>query len=180
MKRLLTLLLLAGLAGCASQETVFRTEVPAAAQADTPFNASGRLSVRLDGKGQVANFEWSHALDGDVLSVNTPIGTTVARLVRNQQGVTLESDGKTWHAPDVESLTESRLGWPLPLGNLVWWIRGRAAPGVPLKLGQDGSLQQQGWQIHFTADADSKSPYPKRVDLDRDNLSIRLVTYRWQ
>jgi outer membrane lipoprotein LolB len=181
MKQILSgVLLVAGLAGCASQETLFRPQLPAAAQEDSAFTTSGRLSIKIDGKGQVANFEWSHAPARDELAVNTPIGTTVARLVRDSQGVSLEADGKTWRAPDVEALTAMRLGWTLPLDNLVWWIRGRAAPGVPLAFAADGSLLQQGWQIHFTSEAGSTSPYPKRVDLVRDNLNIRLVTYRWQ
>lgn len=180
MKALVSALLLALLCGCASQETVFRPATSAGAQQDAPFAVSGRMSVQVDGKGQVANFDWSHAVERDELSVNTPIGTTVARLVRDATGVTLVSDGKTWQAPDVETLTAERLGWPLPLGNLVWWVRGKAAPGVPLALAADGALQQQGWTIRFTREADSSSPYPKRIDLVRDNLSIRLVTSHWQ
>jgi outer membrane lipoprotein LolB len=180
MKRaVLMLAALLALAGCASRETVFRPESVAAA-ADSPFQVSGRLSIRVDGKGQMAGFDWQHALARDELSVNTPLGSTVARLTRDETGVTLESDGKIWHAPDVEALTERRLGWPLPLGNLVWWIRGRPAPGEPAVIDADGSLLQQGWRIRFTSDADHPSAYPSRVDLDRDNLSIRIVTNHWQ
>ena len=180
MKRFLVLFALASLAGCASRETVFRPDIQRTIQADAPFTASGRLSVQMDGKGQVASFEWVHALDSDVLSVNTPIGTTVARLTKNAQGVTLESDGKVWQAPDVESLTQSRLGWSLPLDNLVWWIRGRVAPDLPASYDADGSLLQQGWRIRFTTDVDSRSAYPRRVELTRDNLTIKLVTSDWQ
>jgi outer membrane lipoprotein LolB len=181
MKRLLCMCLLALLCACASQESVFRARAPGSVQPqDQSFNASGRLSVQVDGKGQVANFEWSHTAARDELSVNTPIGTTVARLTRDSHGVKLEADGKAWEAPDVETLTQARLGWSLPLGNLAWWLRGQAAPGVPLTLGEDGSLQQQGWHIRFTTAPDNPGPYPRRVDLERDNLNIRLVTYHWQ
>jgi outer membrane lipoprotein LolB len=176
---LLVLAALAALAGCASRETVFRPDM-ALVTADAPFQTSGRLSVKVDGKGQMANFDWHHSPLRDELSVNTPIGSTVARLTRDASGVTLDADGKTWRAPDVEALTEARLGFTLPLGNLAWWIRGRPAPGEPAAYDADGSLEQQGWRIRFTSDADHPSPYPKRVDLDRDNLSIRIVTDHWQ
>lgn len=180
MKRLMCVLAaLVALGGCASHETVFRPDA-GSGMADTPFTTSGRLSVRVDGKGQMANFEWQHSAARDELSVNTPVGSTVARLTRDADGVALDADGKTWRAPDVEALTEARLGWRLPLGNLAWWIRGRPAPGVPAVLGEDGSLQQQGWHIRFVSEADQPSPYPKRIDLERDNLSIRIITYRWQ
>ncbi|TDR76692.1 outer membrane lipoprotein LolB [Paludibacterium purpuratum] len=168
------------LAGCASQETLLRPAAPQTASVDAPFSASGRLSVNMAGRGNTANFEWTHTAASDELSINTPVGTTVARLSRDASGVTLDADGKIWQAPDVESLTRARLGWPLPLDNLIWWIRGRAAPGVPAEYDADGSLLQQGWRIRFLGETGSQSPYPKRVDLARDDLTIRLVTYRWQ
>jgi len=180
MKRIFLALLLASLVGCASRETLFKPELTTSSAVDTPFVASGRLSVQMNGHGQVANFEWTHALASDQLSINTPIGTTVARLTRDKQGVSLESDGKTWRAPDVAALTEERLGWSLPLDNLVWWLRGRAAPGFPAIYAPDGSLEQQGWTIRFTRVGDGGGLYPQRVDLTRDNLTIRLVTYHWQ
>ena len=164
--------------GCASHETVFRPTLQSQSQ-DAPFAVSGRLSANLDGKGHVANFEWSHQPGHDELSVNSPLGNTVARVVRDVDGVTLFADGKSWQADDVESLTRQTLGWPLPLANLVWWIRGLPAPGVDYVRGEDGSLQQQGWTIRFVADANSGLPYPKRVELLRDSLTVRLITQDW-
>ena len=67
MKALVSALLLALLCGCASQETVFRPATSAGAQQDAPFAVSGRMSVQVDGKGQVANFDWSHAVERDEL-----------------------------------------------------------------------------------------------------------------
>jgi outer membrane biogenesis lipoprotein LolB len=67
----------------------------------------------------------------------------------------------------------------LPLDNLAWWIRGRSAPGQEMATSADGSLLQQGWQIHFQA-GDQGSAVPKRVDLVRENLKIKLVTDQWQ
>ncbi|WP_159874878.1 MULTISPECIES: lipoprotein insertase outer membrane protein LolB [Aquitalea] len=167
------------LAGCAS-ETVFRpSAASSAARQDQPFNVSGRISVNMDGKGSVGQFEWMHRLNDDLLSVNSPLGTTVARLQRDAAGVSLQADGKTWQADDVESLTQDVLGWTLPLGNLVWWIRGLPAPDAPYQFAEDGSLTQQGWTIRFVSDADTPSPYPKRVDMQRDRLTLRLLPQNW-
>ncbi|BEV73277.1 MULTISPECIES: lipoprotein insertase outer membrane protein LolB [unclassified Paludibacterium] len=174
------LCLLALLSACASKEALFRPTAGQQSSVDSPFSVSGRLAVDMAGRGHTANFEWTHSVASDELSVNTPVGTTVARLQRDAAGVTLQADGKTWQAPDVESLTQARLGWPLPLGNLVWWIRGRPAPGETEAYDAEGNLLQQGWRIRFLSDPDAASPYPKRVDLSRDDLTIRLVTYRWQ
>lgn len=182
MKPRLLITLLASsllLAACAN-EAVFRPAPSAsAAQQDSPFNVSGRISVNMDGKGSVGQFDWAHRADEDQLSVNSPLGSTVARLQRDASGVSLQADGKTWQAADVESLTHDVLGWTLPLGNLVWWIRGLPAPGEPYRFAADGSLEQQGWLIRFVSDADVPSAYPKRVEMQRDKLTLRLLPQTW-
>lgn len=182
MKRVAVIMLLGLLlAGCASQDNIlFRPSVSAADEMDRPFDASGRLSVEAHGRSQMGNFEWQHALDQDALSINSPLGNTVARLTRDPHGVVLEADGKRWLAPDVEILMQQRLGWSLPLDNLVWWIRGWPAPDLPVSHDADGNLLQQGWRIRFLTDAQQSGPYPRRVDLSRDGVNIRLITSNWQ
>ncbi|MBI3146698.1 MAG: outer membrane lipoprotein LolB [Pseudogulbenkiania sp.] len=168
------------LTGCATRDVAFRPQAQANRPQDTPFSISGRLSVKADGKGQVANFDWNHDAGRDQLSINSPIGSTVARVERDGNGVTLQADGKTYQAADVESLTEQTLGWPLPLSNLAWWIRGLAAPDWPQSVSADGVLHQQGWAIRFISDAGQPGPFPKRVEMERDQLSIRLVVHAWR
>jgi outer membrane lipoprotein LolB len=167
------------LAGCASTPEVNSSmQTPAANLRDEAFETSGRLAVNYQGKGEVASFDWQHAPGGDQLDVKTPIGTTVASLTRTAQGVTLKANGREQYAADVETLTEATLGWPLPLSNLAWWVRGHAAPGWPARYADDGRLQQQGWLIRNTRDADTQ--LPRRLELEREGMSIRLVFSRWQ
>lgn len=174
----LILVLSLALTGCATREAVF---MPAATQsADQPFAVSGRLSVNLDGKGHVANFDWRHQPERDQLAINSPLGNTVAEVIRDAGGVTLLADGKAWQAADVESLTEKTLGWPLPLSGLAWWIRGMPVPGEASEVRPDGELLQQGWRIRFVREAESGERYPKRVDLARDGLTVRVVTRDWR
>lgn len=56
--------------------------------------------------------------------------------------------------------------------------RGHAAPGWPASYADDGRLQQQGWLIRNTQDADTR--LPRRLELEREGMSIRLVFSRWQ
>ena len=180
-QRLLISLLAAGLllTGCAN-ETAFRPSgVAGASQQDLPFQVSGRISVNMDGKGSVGQFDWTHLPGHDELSVNSPLGNTVAQLQRDATGVSLVAGGKHWQAVDVEQLTGQVLGWTLPLGNLVWWIRGRPAPDAPYQFAADGSLAQQGWTIRFVSDADTPSPYPKRIEMQRDRLTLRVLPQNW-
>lgn len=176
--RMLGLALVLLLAGCATPQAFPPVPVSSVAQ-DTPFQARGRISVNYDGKGQYGNFSWNHSAARDELDLLSPLGNTVARISRDASGVQLQSGGKTQQAADVAQLTAAALGWALPLDNLAWWIRGRAAPGIVAASGSDGSLQQQGWQIRFTA-GEAGSVVPRRVDMTREGLTIKLVTDQWQ
>ncbi|MDN0082123.1 lipoprotein insertase outer membrane protein LolB [Crenobacter sp. SG2305] len=165
---------------CATQQPFQPVNLPGQA-IDTPFSVSGRLAVKVDDKGSYGNFDWQHAPTRDVVSITTPVGSTVARLTRDADGVLLEADGKETRSANVEELTNETLGWTLPLDNLVWWIRGVPAPNAPSERLADGALQQQGWTIRFFRDeGDTVSRVPKRVELVRDRLSIKLVTHAWQ
>ncbi|MGL6072120.1 outer membrane lipoprotein LolB [Craterilacuibacter sp.] len=166
------------LGACATRELPFQAPLEAV-PVDAPFNLSGRLSVKAAGKGQLARFDWSHAPARDELSVNSPLGTTVARVTRDADGVLLVADGKVWRAADVEILTEQVLGWPLPLANLAWWVRGRAAPGIAHEFLADGALLQQGWTIRFTSD-EPGALYPQRIDLVRDDIALRVIASDWR
>lgn len=175
-----SVLLVAGCATPALEEdksNLFRP-TPTTAQ-DTPFHASGRIAVNYDGKGQYGNFNWAHSPSHDELNLVSPLGSTVAKLTRDGNGVQLQSGGKTQQANDVQQLTANTLGWELPLDNLSWWIRGHPAPGVESETSADGSLQQQGWKIRFVA-GEPGSAVPRRVDMLREGLSIKLITDQWQ
>ncbi|MCD4486460.1 lipoprotein insertase outer membrane protein LolB [Chromobacterium vaccinii] len=179
IRRALLLSLALLLAGCAN-EALFRPKPSLEAAADAPFSVSGRLSANLDGKGHVANFDWRHQPPRDEVAINSPLGNTVAKVLRDPGGVTLLADGKSWQADDVESLTRQVMGWPLPLSNLVWWIRGLPAPGLGSRIDADGNLEQQGWHIRFVRDADVDADHPKRVEMQREGLTVKVVVQSWQ
>lgn len=180
MKRLACAALALLLSACATHEVPFRAPASVSAALDASFNVSGRLSANLDGKGHVANFDWRHEPPRDEVAINSPLGNTVAKVLRDDAGVTLLADGKRWQADDVESLTQQVLGWPLPLSNLAWWIRGLPAPDLPSRVDADGALEQQGWRIRFVRDADGDAGHPKRVEMQREGLIVKVVVQSWQ
>ncbi|MDF0605283.1 lipoprotein insertase outer membrane protein LolB [Neisseriaceae bacterium TC5R-5] len=164
------------LSACATREVAF---APITTSIDEPFSVTGRLSVNMNGKGYVANFDWQHALQKDQLAINSPLGSTLAKIVRTNTLVTLETEDKTWQAADIENLTQQTLGWPLPLSGLSWWIRGLAVPGENDEVASDGTLSQQGWQIRFIRAEDSMTTYPKRIEMNRKDLNVRVVPQNW-
>lgn len=172
--------LLGSLTACSTFREVRDAPKPLASQVqDQPFAVSGRLAVNYQGKGHNAGFDWQHKPEQDAIIFKTPLGNAVASLLRETGGVYLQADGQTRWAPDVETLTERQLGWPLPLSGLIWWVRGHPAPQADYRYDADGTLWQQGWQIRLFRDAEQKN-LPRRLELVRDDLTIRLVLSDWK
>ena len=68
------------LGACASVPPV--ATIPVEAPADASFDVSGRLSAKRGSDAAVANFDWVHAPERDVIALATPMGTTLAELTR--------------------------------------------------------------------------------------------------
>lgn len=169
------------LAGCASLE---QHPGPAAPVGEA-FYLSGRVAVKYGDEAASGRISWEHELNGDDLLFSSPLGQGVAHIVRRDGLVSLTtSDQKVYRADDVESLTETVLGWRLPLAGLPDWVRGRAAAGAPAQTKLDGSrrlaeLRQSGWLVDFLA-YDDATGLPAKLRLSRENVEIRLAIDHWR
>ena len=75
-------------------------------------------------------------------------------LVSRDEAVLTLADGEVYRAASVDRLIAEQIGWPVPVAELSWWIRGLAAPvgRSQRSLGEAGELldlQQAGWSIEF-------------------------------
>lgn len=146
---------------------------------------SGRLTMRVEPAGSAAaarSVSAAFELSGDAqrgeLALSTPLGTLLA-LARWQPGsVTLATpQGESRHA-DLDALTRSALGEPLPVAAMFDWLRGRPWPdaqSVPAQPPADAGFSQLGWAVDLSQFADSlvvarrlqEPPVTVRVKLDR-------------
>ena len=173
-------------AGCASAPPA----LPPVASGDG-FGLDGRISVNYGSQSLSGKIQWVHEASRDDIALASPLGTQVARLVRGESGVTLtDSERQTHQAADAETLTEQRLGWRLPLGGLVAWVRGRAQPGVPAEMRRDAQgrlafLGQADWRIEYAYDdaAPTGAQLPRRLVMRYlkavEPLEIRMVIDQW-
>ena len=66
--------------------------------------------------------------------LSSPLGQGIAEIIQDARGARLTTaEGKTFAAPDAETLTREALGYALPLAQLADWVRARSpmssAPG---------------------------------------------------
>jgi outer membrane lipoprotein LolB len=170
------LLAAVALAGCASLAG------PSVPDADLEFELQGRIALHYGEEGGSARINWRHAPAADDLFVTNPMGQGIARITRQAEEVRLvTADGKSYQAKDAESLTQSVLGWRLPLAGLPDWVRGRPVPGLPAEVKKDGDgrperIAQDDWTIAYTA---WQGELPSRLTLTRTGIEIRLVVDEW-
>lgn len=153
---------------------------------DAPFIINGRIAIIQPDRRDSAGLRWSHENGRDEVLLLAPLGQTVARITADGSGVTLEADGKQHHAQDAETLTQTLLGWRLPLSGLRYWVAALPAPGSESRSERDGAgrmsvLYQQGWSIRYTRYAgEASDALPLRLSLLREGMEVRVLIDEWE
>jgi outer membrane lipoprotein LolB len=157
---------------------------PAPPEQAVEFELAGRIAMRYRDEAASGNVAWRHARESDELLITSPVGSSVARVVRTGNQVVLTTaDQKEHRAGDAEALTEQVLGFRLPLAGLTDWVRARPKDGTPAAVvrGNDGrlaSLEQNGWRVEYQdyrADG-----LPVRMKLTYPGIELRLAIHEWK
>ncbi|MBA4142806.1 MAG: outer membrane lipoprotein LolB [Nitrosospira sp.] len=189
---------IAGCAGLAQKDTVARTIITApdeemADARSADFSLIGRVSIKGGKESFSGGVQWRHARSGDEILLLAPLGQALAQIQSGPAGVHLTtSDRQSYHAADVESLTEQVLGWRLPLMGLQYWVQSMNSPATvaAIDMDMDGrvvTIRQDGWEIDYSGYSPALSSQgmeepivrPKLLLLKRERLQIKLVIDTW-
>ena len=193
MKRLLlTGLMAAALAGCATTPSAPRSSAAVAPYRDS-LELTGRIAINYsrDGKKESLNgkFTWQQSKANTDVSLISPTGQTVAVINVTPSSATLKESGKApLTAPDLDSLTQKTLGWTLPVSGLREWLQGYAVASDGKRFvaspANDNVITRDGWKLEYMSWQDDTAavPQPKRIDATRialgqavDDMAIRIV-----
>lgn len=147
------------------------------------FVLAGRVSVRHGEASFSGGMSWTASASADEVLLSDPLGQGVANLARTPAGVVLTPAGKEpVTAQSVEELTESMLGFRLPLAGLRYWAQGYPDPARPFEARRDDGggllqLRQDGWVIDYLQ---YRGERPRKIHVNRDELEIRLVIDSWE
>jgi outer membrane lipoprotein LolB len=192
----LTLCLLATLAACSSLPTQAPIATPASLSLHQQhlaslsriqqFELKGRIGVQADGKGYSASLLWQHNADQDDIRIYSPLGGQLARIQKTADGIRLEdAQGQVSVGKDAESLTQTLLGWRLPLGGLADWALGRPANGAMASLtwdeaGHTLSLNEADWAIAYQEYQASPTAFlPHKLSLKNARVQLKLIVEKW-
>ncbi len=150
------------------------------------FSLRGRIGVQTDGKGFSGSLYWQHNASGDDIALYSPLGGQVASIKKSVEQITLEdANGNSIAANDVETLTQTTLGWQLPLAGLVDWSLGRPSSS-PIQgstwdaQGLLTTLHQDDWKIEFQNYAKQNGYLlPSKILLKSDKVNLKLLVETW-
>lgn len=151
------------------------------------WNLRARAVLRLEGEAYQVGLSWRRDAEHFVLLLEAPFGQGVIRIDRDPAGSyrLRLPDGRVLRNESAEALLDQLLGWSIPISGLEYWIRGLPHPDSAYTRraadsGNTRSLRQDRWDINYRDYFADVPPLPKRIDLDRDDIALKLVVEHWQ
>lgn len=185
-------LLLAVLAGCAASPpppvaTGNWAQRQAALQDLAHWQLQGRVNARYYDEAHTPRIRWQQQADHYHIRLWGALNAG-ATLIEGEPGrVRLEQSGEVRTASRPEDLILEHLGYELPVSQLGYWIRGIPNPGQAHRvemgeLDQLVSLEQAGWELHFTDyRLFGEVTLPRRIDMRRQDepISLTFIGLNW-
>ncbi len=192
VKLLLLVALLCSLSACAVREQ--RPEGAWLSDREALFNnhpvwsVSGRLSLSDGERGGQLAFDWQADGDRHDVRLRTVMGGSQWRL-RFEPGFAhlVGSDVGELVGNHPDDLTSQAIGWPVPVADLAWWIRGLVPPEADfasLRFADDGTLAEAAnppWRLAFQRFAmEADALMPSRLQADSTPYRVRIALRNWQ
>lgn len=150
------------------------------------FSLKGRLGVVTQKQGFSGGIEWQHQATTDNIDVYSPVGSKVANIAKTSSQVILtDQKSQQTKAKDAETLTESTLGFRLPLSGLSDWAIGRPTASKIAASNWDAQgrltmLKQDGWDIGFENYLESNGTFlPTKIVLKSEQVNLKLLVEKW-
>jgi outer membrane lipoprotein LolB len=184
--RLLILIWLGLLSGCALFQPAPQSVIRPAQSELAPFALNGRIAVKYNGSRDSAGLRWTHTAQSDEILLLNPLGQTAARIYSDVRHTTLDDGDKHYENENAESLMQQVLGWYLPLSRLHHWLLGSAETGSAAQIERNGNgqiavLHQDGWEVRYLRyDGEKPDSLPKRMQLNHEDLQVQLLIDEWE
>lgn len=151
------------------------------------WQLDGRIAIAANGRGGSGAISWIERAPRLEMRFSGPFGIGGFRLSGEPHDLLIETGkGKTYRVSDPRLFLARRLGWPVPIDSLRYWVLGMPAPGTAtdaIRVDQQGllrSLSQGGWQIEYRTYTDGARPMPLRIDAARGDVKIKLAIQQWR
>jgi outer membrane lipoprotein LolB len=146
------------------------------------WSAQGRMGITGVSQGGSGNFSWQQRDDVSNVNLRGPLGAgSIAITLDNTLHVTT-ANGVRYDADAALNELETRLGTPVPVRQLSYWLRGIPAKGDYqwLNDAEKKVLQQDGWLIEYAESMFIGTlQLPKKITATHGAVRIRAVIEEW-
>jgi len=152
----------------------------------THWRISGAAGVVQPKDSESANYQWEQSGKTYRIQLAGALNVGSTTITGGPGWVKVaRANGQSWQGKSPNSLIAARLGWELPVEQLVYWVRGIPAPSPYQNLKTDAlghlqSLSQLGWQITWSRYAQVGGvDLPRWIVLERPGWKIKLLIRQW-
>lgn len=175
------------LSGCATVQPSLRLKPDWGGLSELEsWTMKGRVAFRQGVDGWHGRINWVSSPKQDKIKISGPIGQgAVVIVVKGGVVEFLHSDGRREVMRDHEALLEKRLGLPVPLKALRWWVRGLPEKGESFDLVKEDPsstvFRQGGWLIsQWDFRLFGTAVFPRRLKLESEELLLKFVVDSWE
>ena len=156
------------------------------------FAVRGKVSVTQDGERFSARFLWEQQKNGFVIELWGPLGQGRVRLEGDVNRLAIvDARGKTLTEGPAQAVMREHLGWTLPLGALIYWIRGEPTPELPVMSQRRSAedvlmgFEQIGWTItcddhRLVETTVQPRELPGKITAQRLGYRVSLIISQWR
>ncbi|MGL4185030.1 MAG: lipoprotein insertase outer membrane protein LolB [Thiotrichaceae bacterium] len=155
------------------------------------WQLQGKVGIQFRDQSATFGITWAQrGADQYEMNIKHPLTGAVVALLNGSAGrVSLTTNGKTTQDASAEHLLKSQVGVSLPVEGMKYWVRGVAAPGMPIQqvkldyYGRPEVLQQAGWVIEYPEwEGNGTNALPEKIQLKRaaENTRVKVVAQNWQ
>ncbi len=150
------------------------------------WSISGKVGIRTQQKAASALLNWQQCGDNYHIRMSGPLGAGSIYLYGNQYQATLEAQKETITAANAQQLL-AHTGWPIPVDELQYWLRGLPLADKPFTQTADTETPgfvQSDWSLQFsktlTANRhDSSYTLPAKAIAEGNNMKVTLLLRSW-
>jgi outer membrane lipoprotein LolB len=150
------------------------------------WTIAARIAVSNGSDGGSGELQWQQDGAQYWFTVRAPVTGKTWKLSGDATHAALEGvDAQPDTDSDPERLLRERLGWEVPLNDLVAWVRGMRAPGIAAsvqydELNRPAVIEQAGWKIEYRDwFADRDPALPRKVFASRGTARVRVAISQW-
>jgi outer membrane lipoprotein LolB len=151
------------------------------------FRMEGRLALNTGRRGYSGTVSWEQNDDILDFRFRGPFGFGGFRIHGDLDQLRVKTTaGDEFLLKDPELEMTERFGWSLPVHSMRFWILGVSDPGLPAAEVPDDqglleTMEQAGWFVRYDGYSESEGLLlPRRLDMERDDVRIRVMTDRWE